>query len=343
MRVETSTQNDVYYLHGDHLGSASLATDSHGAVVPNSPTRYYPSGETRYGGGGLPTDWRFTGQIQEESLGLYDYGARFYDPSLNRFISADTIVPSPGNPQSLNRYSYVLNNALKYTDPMGHRECNDPNDCPVPNPFANPYGIRFTADAGKVWTSNNVGAVFDAVGTIAFRLTAALRRENWLAYKTEEVPIQQFSPATVFKQVFGAVTFNLNSGNCDGGTCWARADRPRGTVQVYIQNVTNGVYTALNAAHELGHTFDWRAGYQPRSDLSAEWNANPNFPRRDPTNRELRGYAGRRFTWQQSNELTASEEFADMFLGWAYNQWGPGDAGRARSLWMTTNMAGWIH
>ena len=37
-----------------------------------------------------------------------------------RFISPDTIVPEPGNPQALNRYSYTLNNPLKYTDPTGH-------------------------------------------------------------------------------------------------------------------------------------------------------------------------------------------------------------------------------
>ncbi len=48
------------------------------------------------------------------------YGARYYDAGLGRFISADTIVPSAGNPQSLNRYAYVLNNPLKYTDPTGH-------------------------------------------------------------------------------------------------------------------------------------------------------------------------------------------------------------------------------
>jgi hypothetical protein len=39
---------------------------------------------------------------------------------LARFISADTIVPDPANPQALNRYAYVLNNPLKYTDPSGH-------------------------------------------------------------------------------------------------------------------------------------------------------------------------------------------------------------------------------
>jgi hypothetical protein len=47
-------------------------------------------------------------------------GARFYDPSLNRWISADTLVPDPNDPQSLNRYSWVGNNPLGYIDPSGH-------------------------------------------------------------------------------------------------------------------------------------------------------------------------------------------------------------------------------
>ncbi|GIV82919.1 MAG: hypothetical protein KatS3mg051_2273 [Anaerolineae bacterium] len=52
--------------------------------------------------------------------GLYDYGARWYDPSLGRFIQPAPLVPAPGNPQALNRYAYVLNNPIRYTDPSGH-------------------------------------------------------------------------------------------------------------------------------------------------------------------------------------------------------------------------------
>ncbi len=83
------------YLHGDHLGSASLATDASGTKITDSDTRYYPYGMTRPGlaGTGLPTDRRFTGQREETSLGLYDYGARPYAPALGRFISADSIIP----------------------------------------------------------------------------------------------------------------------------------------------------------------------------------------------------------------------------------------------------------
>jgi len=44
---------------------------------------------------------------------------------LGRFLSADTIVPNPANPQDLNRYSYVRNNPLRYTDPTGNKPCGD--------------------------------------------------------------------------------------------------------------------------------------------------------------------------------------------------------------------------
>jgi hypothetical protein len=90
------------------------------------------------------TTKNFTGQ-HLDGTGLLFYNARYYDPTIGRFLSADTIVPgsdpltvwpSDGtatpmwgnggkangsqNPQELNRYSYVNNNPLKYTDPTGH-------------------------------------------------------------------------------------------------------------------------------------------------------------------------------------------------------------------------------
>jgi hypothetical protein len=49
-----------------------------------------------------------------------DFKARAYSPLLGRFISADTLIPEPGNPQAFNRYSYSLSNPLNYTDPSGH-------------------------------------------------------------------------------------------------------------------------------------------------------------------------------------------------------------------------------
>ncbi|MEW6715768.1 MAG: RHS repeat-associated core domain-containing protein, partial [Nitrospirota bacterium] len=63
---------------------------------------------------------KFTGQEEDAETGLYYYGARYYDPVLGRFVSADSIVQDPFEPQTLNRYSYVINNPLKYVDPNGH-------------------------------------------------------------------------------------------------------------------------------------------------------------------------------------------------------------------------------
>ncbi len=82
----------------------------------------YPWGAVRPGpDNALPTGYTYTGQL-DSGLGLMYYGARFYDGALGRFTQPDTIVPEPGNPQALNRYSYVLNNPLRYTDPTGHYE-----------------------------------------------------------------------------------------------------------------------------------------------------------------------------------------------------------------------------
>jgi RHS repeat-associated protein len=107
---------ELTYLHTDHLGSASLSTDATGGVT--SEMRYYPYGQTR--SGTMDTDRLYTGQRWEAGIGLYDYNARYYDPALGRFVQADTVVPSPHNSQSFNRYLYTLGNPLRYADPNGH-------------------------------------------------------------------------------------------------------------------------------------------------------------------------------------------------------------------------------
>jgi len=122
MRINST----LYYTLKDHLGSASVVTDASGNILGEN--RYYPYGETRLTTGTIFTDKLFTGQremrrpepVEGAGLGIYHYNARFYSPKLGRFLSPDTIVPGAANPQAYNRYSYVLGNPLKYTDPSGH-------------------------------------------------------------------------------------------------------------------------------------------------------------------------------------------------------------------------------
>jgi RHS repeat-associated protein len=98
------------YLYSDHLSSVSIATDSTGGVV--SYQKFDPWGKVREGGIG-ETTLNYTGQ-KLDGTGLLFYNARYYDPNLGKFVSADTIVPNPANPQTFNRYAYVYNNPLRY-------------------------------------------------------------------------------------------------------------------------------------------------------------------------------------------------------------------------------------
>ncbi|RJQ37273.1 MAG: RHS repeat-associated core domain-containing protein [Dehalococcoidia bacterium] len=90
-------------------------TDTNGE--PLGAILYRPFGETR--GGSVPTDKLFTGQRLDDT-GLYYYGARYYDPGIGRFISADPTVQDFSYAQTFNRYSYCLNNPLKYIDVSGY-------------------------------------------------------------------------------------------------------------------------------------------------------------------------------------------------------------------------------
>jgi len=109
------------FYHPNHLGSASVITDQNG----NRKERmeYFPFGTYReaidYDSNFPDVFYTFTGQEDDDDLGLYNYNARLYDPVLGRFISPDRLIPDPSDPQSLNRYTYCLNNPLIYTDPSG--------------------------------------------------------------------------------------------------------------------------------------------------------------------------------------------------------------------------------
>lgn len=114
----------LFYLHQDALGSVDTITDKSGAVVERSS--YMPFGERR------PGDWRsgdvalqgvidrgFAGHEYLEEVDLVHMNGRIYDPRTGRFLSPDPYVSLPLSTQSYNRYSYALNNPMKFTDPSG--------------------------------------------------------------------------------------------------------------------------------------------------------------------------------------------------------------------------------
>lgn len=131
----TGTGTVDNYLHHDHLGSVVAMTNSAGAVVERFS--FDPWGKRR--NVGAATAWSalspganlipatlniqtrgFTNHEHLDRLGLIHMNGRVYDPELGRFISADSMVQFPESTQGFDRYAYVNNNPLSYTDPSGH-------------------------------------------------------------------------------------------------------------------------------------------------------------------------------------------------------------------------------
>jgi RHS repeat-associated protein len=110
------SNGSMHYYHGDQLGSTSVITDSYGNV--EETTKYYPFGGIR--SGGTKTKYLYTGQEYLSNVGFYDYGARQRKTDPPTFMQPDPIIPDPLDPQTLNRYAYVRNNPMKYTDSTGH-------------------------------------------------------------------------------------------------------------------------------------------------------------------------------------------------------------------------------
>jgi len=125
--ISTTTNTSapvLTYLHKDHLGSVQTITNDSGVVTDQFSFDAW--GRKR------APDWTdtnttmmsnydrtYTGHEYLEEVALIHMNGRVYDPIVGRFLSPDAMAQAPLNPQNLNRYSYVLNNPLSYTDPSG--------------------------------------------------------------------------------------------------------------------------------------------------------------------------------------------------------------------------------
>ncbi len=108
----------IRYYHDDHLGSASVITDEHGALLEEST--YYPFGalRTHYQVGSDTVAYGFDGKERDAESGLHYFEARYLSAVLGRFVSVDPLERSD-SPQSLNRYAYVNNRPISFDDPSG--------------------------------------------------------------------------------------------------------------------------------------------------------------------------------------------------------------------------------
>lgn len=121
----------IRFTHRDRLGSATTLTDHNGQVTARRHFDAFgaprggdwselglvrlPDSETRRG---------FTGHEHLDEAELIHMNGRVYDYKVGRFLSVDPIIQSPGNSQSINPYSYIMNNPLAGTDPSGYVACD---------------------------------------------------------------------------------------------------------------------------------------------------------------------------------------------------------------------------
>jgi RHS repeat-associated protein len=127
VHVENSEETtSTRYFHKDHLGSIAVITDEAGAVVERLSydawgKRRNPNGTDDPAGSiTSQTNRGFTGHEELDSVGLVHMNGRVYDPLLARFGTADPMTESPFSTQGWNRYSYVGNSPLNFTDPSGY-------------------------------------------------------------------------------------------------------------------------------------------------------------------------------------------------------------------------------
>ncbi|MBQ8959086.1 MAG: VCBS repeat-containing protein, partial [Bacteroidales bacterium] len=125
--VEHSGDSDeIHYIYKDHLGSWTTITDASGVVEREQSfdawgnMRDPETWTGSFDGMRVPMfDRGFTGHEHLYAFGLINMNGRVYDPVMSTFLSPDNYIQAPDYSQSFNRYSYCLNNPLKYTDPSG--------------------------------------------------------------------------------------------------------------------------------------------------------------------------------------------------------------------------------
>lgn len=123
-RTDSDGNNEVFYIHKDHLESWCMITDEDGSVVQKTSYDAWgnPRNDDKWSGtydGELMCDRGFTGHEHVSAFGFINMNGRAYDPMMSMMMSPDSYVQNPDFSQNYNRYAYCYNNPLSYCDPSG--------------------------------------------------------------------------------------------------------------------------------------------------------------------------------------------------------------------------------
>jgi len=241
--VEPTATAKISYLTNDHLGSPRINTDANGNITARHD--YMPFGEEIYtaqrtqglGYTGDTVRQKFTGYERDIESDLDYANARYYKPAHGRFTSTDPLLTTGRlfSPQTWNRYSYVLNNPLVFTDLTGMYECSGTEkECK-----------QF--EAGRVKAIEQLSKIEKRYGKDSTEYKDAVRALN--------------SYGTLGDKNGVTVQFGTLDGNILGETGGTLKKTGENTVTVTIDLKKNGTGSDLLAtiAHEGSHVADNQA------------------------------------------------------------------------------------
>jgi RHS repeat-associated protein len=308
-RVAQYGANGPEYYLGDALGSVRQMVDANGNVTLGRT--YKPYGEVLSSTGSGETNYGFTNEWTDASTGDVYLRARWYAPYLNRWVQPDSIVPlaSQGT-QAYDRYAYVSNNPLRYTDPSGHHvTCDKDENCNESQSLSrysgtgywkalikDEYGITMSDSGGKKWTNANLTIVYAGLGNMNWVLSGNFHIEGAI-YRLGEA-----------------------AGHCDGTYCGLTTDT---TVTFYTTKGQNLRYQ--NLYHETGHVLDNMPGHKDQYSTAVRTldQGNPRFltPKGYISSRSLNSYSVTEPHGASSAALQHPARVGDPDVDWGSEQW----------------------
>ncbi len=270
---------DTRYLHKDHLGSIDTITNKDGKIIEKvyfdvwgkresiDSSQWNTTARSQEANTLVSvldiTPRGFTGHEHVDHADIIHMNGRIYDPTLGRFLQADPFIQGPKNSQSLNRYSYVLNNPLSYTDPSGY--------------FANPFkkiGRNIIRAASKIFgkelvnIAGNIASLY--CGPAAAACAGAWNYEfsRAMGASSEGAFFAAFhsaAAAVVFQQIGGNFSklgaSNVNAVAWEGASIGNFVDfggnlltRGQVAAQIASHAVAGGVFSVLQGG-KFGHGF----------------------------------------------------------------------------------------
>jgi RHS repeat-associated protein len=244
------------YIFTDQIGSTDVVTNSVGSELQRFVFDAWgkkTTGEVISPLGNAFTLRGFTGHESVEEADIIHMNGRIYDPTLGRFLQSDPFIQSPKNSQSLNRYSYVLNNPLTLTDPSGYfslKRWQNRNSGHL-RTIAAIYIATVTGGQGATWGSAVVGGA--TAGTITTGTMKGAVIGAFSAGLFNKIGAQNWSrPRAAFAHGIVAGTANVLSGGKFGhgfASAWFGK-----MVSEHIMDLGTHIYTKTAIASIIGGT-----------------------------------------------------------------------------------------